>query len=80
MTRSFLSQSKDQGEVTVAEDETVPRGWGRFMLDGARVGQIPKGSFPLPDKWDTLRLAPADYDDYLQWCLESGAALIIGRA
>lgn len=68
MTRAFKSKSKDQGVVTIIRDETVPLGWARFFLNDERTGQIPVGTFPLPDKWDTLRLCPYDFESYYIWC------------
>lgn len=77
MTRAFKSKSKDQGDITIIQDETVPRGWGRFLLNNERVAQTPVGTFPLPEKWDTLRLCPYDFESYFMWCQMEDRDIVI---
>lgn len=75
--RSFKVPSRTQGEVTVVEDTTVPKGFGRFTSKGEITGTIARGSYPLPDKWDTMRLFTDDFDDAFVWAHENNPSLVI---
>lgn len=77
MTRLIKTKSLDQGEVRVVENATVPEGWGRFMRGTEVAALIPRGSFPLPGKWDTLQLCPADFDLYAAWLKEENPEMVI---
>lgn len=77
MVRSFKAPSRDQGQVTVVEDNTVPAGFGRFTLAGEVVGTLARGSFPLPDKWDTMRVTTFAFEEILAWEKEAGVDVVI---